>query len=64
MLRFKWTRPLGRRPRIGGFAKDEAGATAIEYALIAFFISIAIVVAAPAVGTAVSDLFDLVAALF
>jgi pilus assembly protein Flp/PilA len=64
MLRFKWTRPLGRRPRIGGFAKDEVGATAIEYALIAFFISIAIVVSAPAVGTAVSDLFDLVSAIF
>jgi Flp pilus assembly pilin Flp len=61
MLQFKWMRP---HRRIGAFAKDEAGATAIEYALIAFFISIAIVVSAPAVGTAVNDLFDLVAALF
>jgi Flp pilus assembly pilin Flp len=64
MLRFKWTRLLGRRCRTGGFARDEAGATAIEYALIAFFISLAIVVSAPAVGSAVSDLFDLVSALF
>jgi pilus assembly protein Flp/PilA len=64
MLQLKWMRPLGRRCRIDGFARDEAGATAIEYALIAFFISIAIVVAVPAVGASVSDLFDLVSALF
>jgi len=64
MLRFKWTRPLGRRCRNGGFPKDEAGATAIEYALIAFFVSVAIVVSAPAVGTAVNDLFDIVSAVF
>ena len=64
MLRFRRMRPLGRDCRIGGFARDDAGATAIEYALIAFFISVAIVVSAPAVGIAVSDLFDLVSTIF
>jgi pilus assembly protein Flp/PilA len=64
MLRFKRMRSSGQCCRIGGFAKDEAGATAIEYALIAAFLSLSIAVAAPAVGQAVSDLFDLVAAGF
>lgn len=64
MLRFTWTRLLGRRDQIGGFARDEAGATAIEYALIAVFISVAIAASAPAIGSTVSGLFDLVSAIF
>lgn len=39
------------------FAKDESGATAIEYGLIAGLISIAIVTAAGALGTDLSSLF-------
>lgn len=39
------------------FAKDESGATAIEYGLIAGLISIAIVTAASALGTDLSSLF-------
>jgi pilus assembly protein Flp/PilA len=38
--------------------KDESGATAIEYALIAMCISIAIIAAASAVGTSLSSTFD------
>ncbi|UXN70767.1 Flp family type IVb pilin [Devosia neptuniae] len=39
------------------FAKDESGATAIEYGLIAALISVGIIVAATALGTDLSNLF-------
>lgn len=39
------------------FAKDESGATAIEYGLIAAGIGVAIIVAVNAVGTDLSSLF-------
>lgn len=38
-------------------ARDEAGATAIEYALVATGISVAIIAAVNSLGTAVNDLF-------
>ena len=44
------------------FAKDESGATAIEYGLIATLIALAIVVAASAVGTGLNDKFAEIAA--
>lgn len=40
------------------FAKDESGATAIEYGLIAALISVGIIVAATALGGSLSDLFE------
>lgn len=40
------------------FAKDESGATAIEYGLIAALIAVGIIVAARSVGTEVSDTFN------
>lgn len=40
------------------FLKDEAGATAIEYGLIAAGIAIAIITAVNGVGTALSSKFD------
>jgi pilus assembly protein Flp/PilA len=40
------------------FVKDESGATAIEYALIAAGIGIAIITAVNALGTQISDKFD------
>lgn len=40
------------------FAKDESGATAIEYGLIAALISVGIIVAASALGGSLSNLFD------
>ena len=40
------------------FMKDESGATAIEYALIAAGICIAIITAVNALGTAISSKFD------
>ncbi|MCH7614381.1 MAG: Flp family type IVb pilin [Nitrospinae bacterium] len=43
------------------FLKDEEGATAIEYGLIAALISVAIIIGAGAVGTAVNDTFNNVA---
>ena len=46
---------------IKSFMKDESGATAIEYALIAGFISIMIVAGATAVGTNLEGKFNLVA---
>lgn len=39
------------------FAKDESGATAIEYGLIAALIALAIVTGATAVGTQLGTLF-------
>ena len=40
------------------FAQDESGATAIEYGLIAALISVAIIVAAGALGGSLGDLFN------
>jgi pilus assembly protein Flp/PilA len=40
------------------FLKDESGATAIEYALIAAGIGIAIITAVNALGTAISSKFN------
>ena len=42
------------------FVKDEAGATAIEYALIATLISVAIIVGAGALGTKLNSTFEAV----
>lgn len=39
------------------FAKDESGATAIEYGLIAALIAVGIITAATALGTNISDTF-------
>ena len=44
------------------FLKDEEGATAIEYGLIAALISVAIIIGAGLVGTAVNTTFENVAA--
>ena len=43
------------------FVKDESGATALEYGLIAAGISVAILVAVNSVGTSLTSLFDTVA---
>ncbi len=43
------------------FAKDESGATAIEYGLIAALISIAIITAATTLGSNISATFSKVA---
>lgn len=40
------------------FAKDESGATAIEYGLIAALIALAIVVGAGALGNSLDNKFD------
>ena len=43
------------------FAKDESGATAIEYGLIASLISVALIAAAGTLGTNISNTFKKVA---
>jgi len=43
---------------INRFAKDESGATAIEYGLIAALISVVIIGALVAIGPKVKGLFD------
>jgi len=43
---------------INKFLKDEDGATAIEYGLIAALISVAIIAAVRAVGTNLSNTFE------
>ena len=45
---------------LGGFARDESGATAIEYALIASGISVVIVTAVNTLGTTTNGLFQAV----
>ena len=40
------------------FAKDESGATAIEYGLIATLIGVAIILGASALGTKLNDVFQ------
>ncbi|MFC5386267.1 Flp family type IVb pilin [Aquamicrobium segne] len=42
------------------FVKDESGATAIEYGLIAALIAVGIIVAATALGTSISATFTTV----
>ena len=46
------------------FARDESGATVIEYALIAMLISTTIVFALMSLGTQLGETFDTVAAGF
>jgi pilus assembly protein Flp/PilA len=43
------------------FVKDESGATAIEYGLIAALVAVAIIGGATALGDAISALFDRIA---
>jgi pilus assembly protein Flp/PilA len=51
--------------RLGArFLREESGATAIEYAIIAGTVSIAIVTAVTAVGTSVNGMFTKVEAGF
>jgi pilus assembly protein Flp/PilA len=40
------------------FVKDESGATAIEYGLIAALIAVGIITAATTLGTEISNTFD------
>ena len=43
---------------IAHFAKDESGATAIEYGLIAALIAVGIIAAATTLGSSLSGLFN------
>jgi pilus assembly protein Flp/PilA len=43
---------------LSDFAKEESGATAIEYGLIAVLIGVAIIVGATALGGALNDTFQ------
>ena len=45
---------------VARFVKDEAGATAIEYGLIAALIAVAIIAAARALGTQIGTTFNTV----
>jgi pilus assembly protein Flp/PilA len=47
--------------RLGVFFRDESGATAIEYGLIAALIAVVIITAVTAVGTNLSGTFNTVA---
>ncbi|MGI9384424.1 MAG: Flp family type IVb pilin [Methyloligellaceae bacterium] len=50
--------------QLGAFWRDEGGATAIEYGLIAGAISLAIMLTISQLGVTVFDLFQLVAGIF
>ncbi|HWM60786.1 MAG TPA: Flp family type IVb pilin [Rhizomicrobium sp.] len=45
---------------ISRFVRDESGATAIEYGLIAALIAVVIITAVTAVGTQLSSIFNVV----
>ena len=47
--------------RVNTFLKDEGGATAIEYALIAALIAVVIIGSVSLLGTQVSSTFDMIA---
>lgn len=47
--------------RLRQFAADRSGATAIEYALIAVLVGIAIIVSVTALGDSLRSIFDTVA---
>jgi len=49
-------------PMLTRFFKDESGATAIEYGLIAALVAVAIIAALTLLGSSLSDMFDQVAA--
>jgi len=44
--------------KFASFMKDESGATAIEYALLAALIGVGIITAAKALGLSITNLFD------
>ena len=46
---------------VARFVKDESGATAIEYGLIAALIAVAIIAGAGALGTAINTKFGVIA---
>lgn len=46
---------------VSKFLKDESGATAIEYGLIAALISVAIITAATTLGTSIATTFQTIA---
>ena len=46
--------------KLANFLKDESGATAIEYGLIAALIGVVIIVSVRAVGTTLTGTFDAV----
>ena len=48
------------RGRLGPFARDDRGATAVEYSIMVGFIAVVIVVAVKAFGLSVDGLFQLV----
>ena len=50
------------RSLIDRFARDQSGATAIEYGLIAALIAVVIITAVTAVGTALSTTFNSISA--
>jgi pilus assembly protein Flp/PilA len=53
----KWNRSSQMSKLVARFVKDESGATAIEYGLIAALIAVAIIAGAGALGTAINDKF-------
>jgi len=52
---------MGTKMVLQKFFKDESGATAIEYGLIAALIAVVIITAVTAVGTALSTTFNTIA---
>lgn len=58
VLMFKVTKETIMSAIFARFMKDESGATAIEYGLIAALISVALITGAGALGTALNSQFN------
>jgi pilus assembly protein Flp/PilA len=56
-----WSKEFTMSKLFARFVKDESGATAIEYGLIAALIALAIVTGATALGNSISDQFGRIA---
>jgi pilus assembly protein Flp/PilA len=57
----KWTKEITMTKLFARFMKDESGATAIEYGLIAALISVAIITGATSIGGALNTTFSNIA---
>jgi pilus assembly protein Flp/PilA len=57
----KWTKEITMTKLFARFMKDESGATAIEYGLIAALISVAIITGASTLGNSLSNQFTNIA---
>jgi pilus assembly protein Flp/PilA len=60
IVRWYWTARSRQMSKLFAFLKDESGATAIEYGLIAAGISVVIIASVNAIGSTLNAKFDFI----